>query len=43
MVDDIHPHINGITELSANKDATSAELGLEGYGMFQKGRMWKRG
>ena len=42
MVDDIHPHINGKSELCANKDATTAELGLEGYVMFRKGRMEKR-
>ena len=30
MVDDIKPHIIGITESWANKDITNAELGLEG-------------
>ena len=35
MVDDIKPHIIGITESWANKDITNAELGLEGYVMFQ--------
>ena len=29
MVDDIKPHIIGITESWANKDITNAELGLE--------------
>ena len=31
MVDDIKPHIIGITESWANNDITDAELGLEGY------------
>ena len=31
MVDDIKPHIIGITESWANNDITNAELGLEGY------------
>ena len=36
MVDDIKPHIIGITESWANNDITNAELGLEGYVMFRK-------
>ena len=39
MVDDIKPHIIGITESWANNDITDAELGLEGYVMFRKDRM----
>ena len=43
MVDDIKPHIIGITESWANKDITDAELGLEGYAMLRKDRMARRG
>ena len=43
MVDDIKPHIIGITESWANNDITDAELGLEGYGMFRKDRIGRRG
>ena len=43
MVDDIKPHIIGITESFANNDSTDAELGLEGYAMFRKDRMGRRG
>ena len=43
MVDEIKPHIIGITESWANNDITDAELGLEGYEMFRKDRMGKRG
>ena len=43
MVDDIKPHIIGITESWANGDITDAELGLEGYVMFRKDRMGRRG
>ena len=32
-----------ITESWANKDITDAEFGLEGYVMFRKGRMGRRG
>ena len=42
MVDDIKPHIIGITESWAHKDITDAELGLEGYVMFRKDRIGKR-
>ena len=41
MVDDIQPHIIGITESWANHDIT--ELGLEGYAMFRKDRMGRSG
>ena len=43
MVLDSDPHIIGITESWANKDITDAELGLEGYVMFRKDRMGRRG
>ena len=43
MVDDIKHHIIGITETWANNDITDAELGLEGYAMFRKDRMGRRG
>ena len=38
MVEDIDPHIIGITESWANIDITDAELGLTGYVMFRKDR-----
>ena len=43
MVDDIKPHIIGITESWANNDITIAELGLEGYVMFRKDRIGRMG
>ena len=43
MVDDIKPHIIGITESWANNDITYAELGLEGCVMFRKDRVGRRG
>ena len=43
MVDDITPHIIGITESWANNDITDAELVLEGYAMFRKDRMGRKG
>ena len=43
MVDEIKPHIIGITESWENLDITDAELGLEGYVMFSKDRMGRRG
>ena len=43
MVDDIKPHIKGITESWANNDITDAELGLEGCVMFRKDRIGGRG
>ena len=36
-------NIIGITESWANNDITDAELGLEGYVMFRKDRMGRRG
>ena len=39
MVEDIDPHIIGITESWANIDITDAELGLTGYVMFRKDRI----
>ena len=43
MVDEIKPHIIGITESWANNDIADAELGLEGYVMSRKDRMGRRG
>ena len=43
MVDEIKPHIIGITESWANNDITDAELALEGYVMFRKDRIGRRG
>ena len=43
MVDDIKPHLIGITESWANNDIRDAELGLEGYVMFRKDRIGRRG
>ena len=43
MVEDIDPHIIGITESWANTDITDAELGLTGYVMFRRDRMGRRG
>ena len=43
MVDDIKPHIIGITESWAHNGITDAELGLEGYVMFRKDRIGKKG
>ena len=43
MVDEIKAHIIGITESLANNDITDAELGLEGYVMFRKDIMGRRG
>ena len=43
MVDDIKPHIIGISESWANNDITYAELGMEGYVMFRKDRIGRRG
>ena len=42
-LDDIKPHIIGITESWANNDITYAELGLEGYVMFRKDIIGRRG
>ena len=43
MVDEIKPHIIGITESWANNDISDAGLGLEGYVMFRKDSMGRRG
>ena len=43
MVDDIKPHIIGITESWAHNDITDAELGLDLYEMFRKDRIGKNG
>ena len=43
MVEDIDPHIIGITESWANIDITDAELGLTGYVMFRRDRIGRRG
>ena len=43
MVEDIDPHIIGITESWANTNITDAELGLTGYVMFRKDRIGRRG
>ena len=43
MVEDIDPHIIGITESWANTDITDAELGLTGYVMFRRDRIRRRG
>ena len=43
MVDEAKPHIIGITESWANNDITDAELGLDGYVMFRKDRIGRRG
>ena len=40
MVEDIDPHIIGITESWATTDA---ELGMTGYIMFRKDRIVRRG
>ncbi len=42
MVEDIDPHIIGITESWAT-DISDAELGLTGYVMFRKDRIGRRG
>ena len=43
MVEDIEPHIIGITKSWANTDITDAELGLTGYVMFRRDRTGRRG
>ena len=42
MIEDIDPHIIGITESWANIDITDAELGLTGYIMFRRDRIGRR-
>ena len=43
MVEDIDPHIIGITESWANTDISDAELGLSGFTMFRTDQIGKRG
>ena len=43
MVEDINPHIIGITESWANKDIADAELGMTGYAMFRRDRIGRWG
>ena len=43
MVEDNDPHIIGITESWATPDIADAELGITGYVMFRKDRIWRRG
>ena len=43
MVEDVNPHIIGITELWANKDISDTELGLRGYVMFRRDRIEEGG
>ena len=43
MVEDIDPHIIGITESWANIDITDAEIGLTGYVIFRRNRIGRWG
>ena len=43
MVEDIDPHIIGITESWATPNISEAELGMTGYVMFRKDRLGRRG
>ena len=43
MVEDIDPHIIGITESWATPDISDAELGMTGYVMFRKDRLGRGG
>ena len=43
MVEDIDPHIIGITESWANTDITHADLALTVYVMFRRERIGRRG
>ena len=43
MVEDIDPHIIGITESWATPDISDAELGMTGYVMFREDRLGRRG
>ena len=44
MVEDIDPHIIGLTESWANKDISDAKLlGLAGYVMFMRDQIGRRG
>ena len=42
MVEDIDPHIIGITESWATPNISEAELGMTGYVMFRKDRLGRR-
>ena len=42
VVEDIDPHIIGITESWATPDISDAELGMTGYVMFRKDRSGRR-
>ena len=42
MVEDIDPHIIGITESWATTDISDVELGLRGYVMFRKDRIGRK-
>ena len=42
MVEDINPHIIGITESWVNKDISNAELGLTRYVMFRRDQIGRR-
>ena len=43
MVEDIDPHIIGITEFWATTDISHTELRMTGYVMFRKDRIGRRG
>ena len=43
MVEDINPHIMGITEFWATTDISHAQLGMTGCVMFRKYRVGRRG
>ena len=43
MVENIDPHIIGITESWANTDIADAELELTGYVMFRRDRIGRKG
>ena len=43
FVEDIDPHVIGITESWATTDISDAELGMTGYVMFAKNRIRRRG
>ena len=43
MVEDIDPHIIGITESWATPDISDAELGMTEYAMFRKDKLGRRG
>ena len=43
IIQDIDPHIIGITESGANKDIADAKLGLTGYVMVRRDLMGRRG